>query len=99
MKLTGALFGHAGDGNLHTIIYAPEHDIAKQESLQDFNDFVVQKAISLHGTCTGEHGIGVGKQKYIIQEHGESAINTMRRFKQALDPKGILNPGKVIDKT
>lgn len=94
MGLKGALFGHAGDGNLHTVIFAPE--TSKAGDLQWFNDQVVQKALHLEGTCTGEHGVGIGKQKYMVHEHGEAAIEVMRQIKQVLDPHNILNPGKVL---
>lgn len=96
MGLKGALFGHAGDGNLHTVVFAPEASQDQRANLQQFNDQVVQKALRLHGTCTGEHGVGIGKQKYMVHEHGETAVDVMRRLKAALDPHGILNPGKVL---
>ena len=96
MELTGALFGHAGDGNIHTVVYPPSAGAAGFEHTQQFNDLVVHKAISLDGTCTGEHGVGLGKKKYMVHEHGEGAIEVMRLLKQTLDPKGILNPGKVV---
>jgi D-lactate dehydrogenase (cytochrome) len=96
MGLMGALFGHAGDGNVHTVVFAPADETDRQTTLQHFNDRVVQKAISLEGTCTGEHGVGIGKQKYMVYEHGEGAVELMRLLKHTLDPKGILNPGKVI---
>ena len=96
MGLMGALFGHAGDGNVHTVVFAPAEETDKQASLQHFNDQVVQKALSLEGTCTGEHGVGIGKQKYMVYEHGEGAVEVMRLLKHTLDPKGILNPGKVV---
>ena len=57
----------------------------------------MKKALALGGTATGEHGVGIGKQKYMIMEHGESGLNLMRQLKATLDPKGILNPGKVLD--
>jgi D-lactate dehydrogenase (cytochrome) len=94
MTLKGALFGHAGDGNLHTVVFAPE--ARPHMDLQSFNDQVVQKALSLDGTCTGEHGVGIGKQKYMVHEHGEAAVGIMRQIKQLLDPHGILNPGKIL---
>lgn len=96
MGLMGALFGHAGDGNVHTVVFAPAEEADKRANLQQFNDWVVQKAISLEGTCTGEHGVGIGKQKYMVHEHGEGAMEVMRLLKRTLDPQGILNPGKVI---
>jgi len=95
-QITGALFGHAGDGNLHTTYFAPKDDERGQAVLQDYNDRVVQKAIELGGTCTGEHGIGIGKQKYMVYEHGEGAVDVMRQIKGLFDPNNILNPGKVV---
>lgn len=97
LQIKGSLFGHAGDGNLHTVNFAPKSDPSKREVLHKFNDLVVQKAIELDGTCTGEHGVGIGKQKYMRQEVGEEAYALMRQIKALLDPKGILNPGKVVD--
>ena len=96
MGLNGTLFGHAGDGNLHTTTFAPKDDPAQQAKLQEFNSHVVQKAIELDGTCTGEHGVGIGKQKYMVYEHGEGGIETMRRVKRLFDPDNLFNPGKVI---
>ncbi len=94
MSFRGALFGHAGDGNLHTVIFTPE--ASRERDLHRFNDQVVQKALQLDGTCTGEHGVGIGKQKYMVHEHGEAALGLMRQIKQLLDPHGIMNPGKVL---
>ncbi len=96
LAIKGTLFGHAGDGNLHTIAFAPKDDPNQQDVLQTFNDYVVQKAIELGGTCTGEHGVGIGKQKYMVYEHGEAAVGVMRQIKQLFDPRNILNPGKVV---
>ncbi len=96
MELEGAFFGHAGDGNIHTIIYAPDNDPNNMDVLHQFNDAVVQKAIELEGTCTGEHGVGIGKRKYMVHEHGEASMRLMRSIKHTLDPNGILNPGKVV---
>ncbi|MEM7029810.1 MAG: FAD-binding oxidoreductase [Chloroflexota bacterium] len=96
LDVKGTLFGHAGDGNLHTVNFAPKNDPAKQAVLQDFNDLVVRQAIELGGTCTGEHGIGIGKQKYMVYEHGEAAVGVMKQLKALFDPNGIFNPGKVV---
>ncbi len=96
MGLPGALFGHAGDGNMHTVIFAPQGDPARIELLGQFNDQVVRRALELDGTCTGEHGVGIGKRKYMAQEHGESGLTMMRHIKAALDPNHILNPGKLL---
>jgi D-lactate dehydrogenase (cytochrome) len=96
LNVKGCLFGHAGDGNLHTVNFAPNDDPEQHALLQTFNDYVVRKAIELGGTCTGEHGVGIGKQKYMVYEHGEAAIGVMRQIKQLFDPNNILNPGKVV---
>jgi D-lactate dehydrogenase (cytochrome) len=96
MEIRGTLFGHAGDGNLHTTTFAPKDDPIQQAKLQEFNSRVVQKAIELDGTCTGEHGVGLGKQKYMVYEHGEGGVEAMRSVKKLFDPKNIFNPGKVI---
>ncbi len=92
----GFIFGHAGDGNMHTLIVF-QNTMPDYERLERaFNDRVVEKALLLGGTCTGEHGVGIGKQKYMSLEHGETAMNVMRRLKALFDPRGILNPGKVV---
>lgn len=96
LKIEGSLFGHAGDGNLHTVTFAPHHEDAKKEQLQIFNDLVVKKALDLDGTCTGEHGVGIGKQKYMVHEVGEATYGLMQKIKLLLDPNGIMNPGKVV---
>ena len=88
--------GHAGDGNLHvTPAYVPDDD-ASVARAQEFNAALVGYALELGGTATGEHGVGVGKRKYMAAEHGES-LTVMRQIKQTLDPKGILNPGKIFE--
>jgi D-lactate dehydrogenase (cytochrome) len=92
---TGFFWGHAGDGNLHLgLIFDPEDSVAK-DVVQRVNQKVVEHSIAIGGTCTGEHGIGVGKLQFVKTEHGK-ALEYMRRIKDALDPKGILNPGKMM---
>ena len=89
------IVGHAGDGNMHTMLFF--HDSPEQRALVErFDDQLVEHAIRLGGTCTGEHGIGIGKRKYMQNEHGEAAVETMQRIKRLLDPNGILNPGKIL---
>ncbi len=95
LALQGTLIGHAGDGNLHTIIFFPSDDEAGQARAQELNDRLVAHALTLDGTSTGEHGVGLGKQKYMQKEHG-AALDLMRQLKTTLDPNGILNPGKVL---
>jgi D-lactate dehydrogenase (cytochrome) len=94
--LAGSMVGHAGDGNLHTIIFFPAEDDAAREKASLVNDHLVAKAISLGGTSTGEHGVGIGKIKYMSKEHGETALDVMRQIKAVFDPNNILNPGKIL---
>lgn len=92
-------FGHAGDGNVHyTVMVDPNDDAMLQAGEQIYQD-IVEQAIEWGGTATGEHGIGIGKRKYLQQEHGDTGIEVMRRIKLALDPKDILNPGKIFPET
>jgi D-lactate dehydrogenase (cytochrome) len=89
------ILGHAGDGNMHTMLFF--NDSPEQRTLvEGFSDQLVEHAITLGGTCTGEHGVGIGKRKYLQREYGETAVQTMQLIKRLLDPKGILNPGKVL---
>lgn len=96
LELDCGIVGHAGDGNMHTVAFFPKEDANGRARAAKLNDLVVSKAIQLGGTCTGEHGVGLGKQKYMVHEHGEAAVNVMRHIKATLDPKNILNPGKVL---
>jgi D-lactate dehydrogenase (cytochrome) len=89
-------FGHAGDGNLHYFVLADYDNPNEAARAREAYAELVERAIELDGTATGEHGIGIGKQKYMEQEHGTAAIDAMRAIKRALDPKGTLNPGKII---
>ncbi|MCA9932544.1 MAG: FAD-binding protein [Ardenticatenaceae bacterium] len=92
--LAGFMIGHAGDGNMHvTVGFRNEEE---EVQANEVNKELVLKAIALGGTCTGEHGVGVGKVPYLRQEHG-AAMDVMRSLKHTLDPNGILNPGKVFE--
>ncbi|MBI0580735.1 FAD-binding protein [Neobacillus cucumis] len=93
--LDGALLGHVGDGNYHSIIMIDVDDPEEMKKAADLNAHLVDYALSRGGSCTGEHGVGVGKTKYQRKEHGES-LDVMKAIKFALDPKGILNPGKIF---
>ena len=95
MGITGSLLGHAGDGNIHTLVFYPGDDDEARQRAMVFNDAFVALALELEGTCTGEHGVGLGKRKFMAREHG-AALDVMRQLKQTLDPNGILNPGKVL---
>jgi D-lactate dehydrogenase (cytochrome) len=91
------LVGHAGDGNFHVIYLI---DPAKPEELDEarrLNDRIVARALAMGGTCTGEHGVGYGKMKFLAAEHGENGVELMRSIKRALDPENRMNPGKVVD--
>lgn len=92
----GSILSHAGDGNAHVVVFYPPDDTALRDKVLDFNARLVQRAIELGGTSTGEHGVGLGKQKFMELEHGPGALNVMRQIKRLLDPNNILNPGKVL---
>jgi D-lactate dehydrogenase (cytochrome) len=96
LECQGTIIGHAGDGNLHTAIFFAPDDVEARARASRVNDHLVERALALGGTCTGEHGVGLGKQKYMLAEHGPVALNLMRQLKTTLDPNGILNPGKVL---
>jgi D-lactate dehydrogenase (cytochrome) len=87
--------GHVGDGNFHLLILVDPHDAEELGRAKELNARLVQRALALGGTCTGEHGIGYGKIRYMRAEHGD-AVDTMWSIKRALDPRGLLNPGKVL---
>ncbi len=89
-------FGHAGDGNLHAEVLFRKDDPEERQRAELVNDEIVRYAISVGGTATGEHGIGIGKRQFMRQEHGES-LEVMRRIKRLLDPNGIMNPGKIFE--
>jgi len=91
LGLDGVIAGHAGDGNVHSLVAAIPGDPRPAE----FSELVVRRALALRGTCTGEHGIGVVKLKYLDEEHGP-ARQWMRKVKELFDPEGLLNPGKDI---
>ncbi len=93
--LTAPIVGHVGDGNFHVCFIVDPADAAEMERAQGVNQRMISRALAMGGTCTGEHGIGYGKIGYLRAEHGE-AVDVMRQVKQALDPQGILNPGKIF---
>jgi len=91
-----ACYGHAGDGNLHYEILVDPDDAAMVERGEAAYAAVVEAAIDLGGTATGEHGVGLGKRQFMEREHGVESVAAMRSIKDALDPDGILNPGKIF---
>ena len=94
--LIAPLVGHVGDGNFHLLVLADPEDADENERAKAFSNRLVERAIRMDGTCTGEHGVGLGKRKYLVREHGEDALDVMRAIKSALDPLGILNPGQIL---
>ncbi len=94
--LIAPILGHVGDGNFHVLMLVEEGNTDHTERAARLSAAIVHRAIALGGTCTGEHGVGIGKQKYMAEEHGEGALDAMRAIKQALDPQNIMNPGKIL---
>lgn len=92
----GYVFGHAGDGNLHVVLVGDPKEEGEWSILEKVNHAIVEKAISLGGTCTGEHGVGIGKRKFMAMEHG-GGYELMRQIKHLIDPKGLMNPGKIFE--
>ena len=90
------MVGHVGDGNFHTVILVEDERPETLEAAWALDRKIVSRALALGGTCSGEHGIGLGKREFLETEHGAEALAVMRSVKQALDPKGILNPGKIL---
>jgi D-lactate dehydrogenase (cytochrome) len=90
-----ALVGHVGDGNFHLVFMIDPDRREEVAEASRLNDRMVARALAMEGTSTGEHGVGYGKMDFLIAEHGE-AIEVMRTIKKALDPEGILNPGKIV---
>ena len=91
--LTAYLFGHAGDGNIHVHVMDDPLDSKRWARVEEASGNIVMKALEFEGTCTGEHGIGIGKCRFMSTEHGES-LKLMKRIKKHLDPGNLLNPGK-----
>jgi len=89
------LVGHAGDGNFHLNFVFDPDDPRQFEEVKALNARLVERALAMGGTSTGEHGIGMGKMHYLAKEHGE-AVEVMRAIKKALDPENRMNPGKVV---
>ena len=93
--LTASIVGHVGDGNFHVIVLVDPGDPAEVARGEAFHTRLVRRALERDGTCTGEHGVGYGKARFLVEEHGRPAVEMMRAIKRALDPDGIFNPGKV----
>lgn len=94
--LTAPILGHVGDGNFHVFFVLAPDDAAGWARAAEVNEAMIRHALSVGGTCTGEHGIGIGKRNYMLLEHGGDALAMMAAIKRTLDPDNILNPGKIF---
>jgi D-lactate dehydrogenase (cytochrome) len=95
-RLVAPVVGHVGDGNFHVIFVLNPDDPAELAEAREINGRLVRRALAMGGTCTGEHGIGIGKMEYLREEHG-AAVDVMRAIKRALDPDNRMNPGKMLN--
>ena len=91
-----SIFGHVADGNFHCMIITDPNNPNELNDIREITHAMASKIIAMNGTCTGEHGIGMGKIQSLVEETGENAVALMRAIKDAMDPHGILNPGKVL---
>jgi D-lactate dehydrogenase (cytochrome) len=94
--LLAPIVGHVGDGNFHVLPLVDMADAAEVEATKAFVERLVYRALAMEGTCTGEHGVGQKKMKYLEEEHGPEALDLMRTLKRAIDPDDIMNPGKIV---
>mmetsp|Transcript_26818 Transcript_26818/g.29902 ORF Transcript_26818/g.29902 Transcript_26818/m.29902 type:complete len:150 (+) Transcript_26818:41-490(+) len=92
--LLAPMVGHVGDGNFHLVILHGEEDA---HLAKDIEHNLMKRVLELEGTCSGEHGIGIEKKKWLEEELGLESVDIMRKIKKAIDPNGIFNPGKVFD--
>ncbi len=93
--LLAYVFGHAGDGNIHVIVMDMPSDKPRWTRVEDSNRRIVEKALAFEGTCTGEHGVGIGKRCFLAGEHG-NGLKLMKRIKALIDPEELFNPGKLF---
>ncbi len=93
--LYAPIVGHVGDGNFHASLFCDRSDPDEVKKVKDVYERLILRAIAMDGTCTGEHGVGTGKMKFLEAEHG-AGLHVMRSIKRAIDPKNIMNPGKIV---
>ncbi|MBN9048645.1 MAG: FAD-binding protein [Rhizobiales bacterium] len=96
LDLLTPIAGHVGDGNFHMSLLVNMDDHGEVDRAKELSGKLVELALAMEGTCTGEHGVGQGKQKYLLAEHGAPALAAMAAVKRALDPQNLMNPGKII---
>jgi D-lactate dehydrogenase (cytochrome) len=91
-----ALFGHVGDGNFHFVMMLDPDDARERQLAEDLSHRLIGRALDMEGTCSEEHDSGIGKAKYLVKEHSSEAVAVMAAIKSALDPLGLMNPGKIL---
>jgi D-lactate dehydrogenase (cytochrome) len=95
-RILAPIVGHVGDGNFHLTLLVDMDDRDELKRAEALSERLVERALAMDGTCTGEHGVGQGKMKYLVAEHGRAALDVMASIKRALDPHNIMNPGKIV---
>ncbi|XP_074533019.1 putative D-lactate dehydrogenase, mitochondrial isoform X1 [Halichoeres trimaculatus] len=95
-RITGPIAGHVGDGNFHCLIVVDPKDQEEQDRVHLFTERLARRALAMDGTCTGEHGVGLGKRILLCEEMGPAAMQVMQGLKDTLDPKNLMNPGKIL---
>ncbi|HKS85342.1 MAG TPA: FAD-linked oxidase C-terminal domain-containing protein [Pseudolabrys sp.] len=95
-RILAPIVGHVGDGNFHLTLLIDMNDADEVRRAKALSERLVERALAMDGTCTGEHGVGQGKMKYLVAEHGAAALAVMASIKRALDPQNIMNPGKIV---
>ena len=95
-RILAPIVGHVGDGNFHLTLLVDMDDADEVKRAKALSERLVERALAMDGTCTGEHGVGQGKMKYLAAEHGAAALAVMASIKRALDPQNIMNPGKIV---
>jgi D-lactate dehydrogenase (cytochrome) len=95
-RLLAPIVGHIGDGNFHLSLLVDTKDADEVARAKALSERLVERALAMDGTCTGEHGVGQGKMKYLLAEHGPAALGAMAAIKKALDPQNLMNPGKIV---
>ena len=96
LGLRAPMVGHLGDGNFHVLLPFDPADKEMYKKIREFNDLLIRKALELNGTITGEHGVGLHKKEYLLEEHPDN-IPVMKLIKRSIDPNNIMNPGKIFD--
>ena len=95
-RILAPIVGHVGDGNFHLTLLIDMDDADEVKRAKALSERLVERALAMDGTCTGEHGVGQGKMKYLVAEHGAAALAVMASIKRAIDPQNIMNPGKIV---